>query len=105
MRPDKKIITDEVWDDERVRGFLSPRSPQGGDHPDFVLLVNAYRGMRVDDFARFIRFYREDQHDLDARNELGQSFVEFIARHRHGREFVEVMLAAGATPAAGAEHE
>ena len=105
MRPDKKIITDEVWDDERVRGFLSPRSPQGGDNPDFVLLVNAYRGMRVEDFARFIRFYREAQHDLNARNELGQSFVEFIARHRHGRAFVEVMLAAGATPVAGAEHE
>ena len=105
MRPDKKIITDEVWDDERVRSFLSARTPQGGDDPDFVLLLNAYRGMRVDDFSRFIRFYRDAQHDLNARNEIGQSFIEFIARHRHGRPFVEIMLAAGTTPATGAAHE
>ncbi len=99
MRPDKKIITDEVWDDERVRSFLAPRSPQGGDAPDFVLLVNAYRAMRVDDFARFIRFFVEGHHDLDAANEGGQRFVEFIATHRHGQPFAEIMCAAGARSA------
>ena len=96
MRPDKKIITDEVWDDERVRSFLAPRSPQGGDAADFVLLLNAYRAMRVDDFARFIRFFVEGRHDLDATNESGQCFVEFIATHRHGTPFAEIMRAAGA---------
>ena len=99
MRPDKKSITDEVWDDARVRTFLMPRTPQGGDHPDFVLLVNAYRGMRVDDFVRFIRFYCDECHDLDAKNESGQRFVEVIASHRHGRPFAEIMIGAGARPA------
>jgi hypothetical protein len=96
MRPDKKIITDEVWDDERVKSFLWPRPPQGGDSPDFVLLLNAYRAMRVDDFARFIRFFVEDRHDLNAPNEAGQTFVELIATHRHGKPFAELMLVAGA---------
>ena len=29
MRPDKKSITDEVWDDARVKSFLLPATPQG----------------------------------------------------------------------------
>jgi hypothetical protein len=99
MRPDKKIITDEVWDDERVRSFLAPLAPQGGDDADFTLLVHAYRSMRIDDFTRFIRFFLEAQHRLDAQNELGQTFVEFIARHRHGQPFVDAAIAAGARPA------
>jgi hypothetical protein len=96
MRPDKKTITDEVWDDERIRSFLAPRSAQGGDDPDFVLLLNAYRGMRPDDFARFIRFYRDGKHKLDALNEAGQCFIEFIRPHRHSKPFVAIMIAAGA---------
>ena len=60
MRPDKKIITDEVWDDERVRSFLAPRRLKAATRRTFLLLLNAYRGMRVDDFARFIRFFVED---------------------------------------------
>jgi hypothetical protein len=98
MRPDKKIITDEVWDDERVRSFLLPRTPLGSDDPDYTLLLNAYRGMRVDDFARFVRFYHDARHDLNAKNEDGQRFIEFIATHRHGKPFIEVLIAAGAQP-------
>jgi len=95
MRPDKKIITDEIWDDERVRSFLMPLPAQGNDDKDFTLLVNAYRGMRIDDFVRFIRFFREAQHRLDAESESGETFVEFIARHRHGKPFVDAVIAAG----------
>ena len=98
MRPDKKIITDEVWDDARVQSFLSARTTPYGDDPDFALLLNAYRGMRVDDFARFIQFYCDTDHDLNATNTRGQSFIEFISNHRHGKPFAEIMIAAGATP-------
>ena len=99
MRPDKKIITDEVWDDERVRSFLTPHAAQGRDDPDFTLLVNAYRGMRIDDFVRFVRFFGDAHHRLDAESESGETFVEFIARHRHGKPFVDAVIAAGARPA------
>jgi len=99
MRPDKKTITDEVWDDERIRSFLSPRSAQGLDDPDFGLLLNAYRGMRPDDFVRFVRFYRDGQHDLNPKNEAGQSFIEFIQPHRHSKLFIEILIAAGAVSA------
>jgi hypothetical protein len=96
MRPDKKTITDEVWDDDRIRSFLASRPAQGNDHPDFGVLLNAYRGMRPDDFARFIGFYVGDRHDLNPRNENGQTFVEFIAPHRHAKAFIEILVQAGA---------
>jgi hypothetical protein len=96
MRPDKKTITDEVWDDARVRSFLAPRAPQGGDDPDFVLLLNAYRSMRPEDFARFVDFYREAGHDLNPRNESGQRFIEFITPHRHAAAFIDILVRAGA---------
>ena len=96
MRPDKKTITDEVWDDDRVRSFLVPRAVQGGDEPDFVILLNAYRGMRPDDFARFIAFYTGENHCLNPCNEGGHTFIEFISPHRHAKEFIEILLRAGA---------
>jgi hypothetical protein len=96
MRPDKKTITDEVWDDDRIRSFLAPRAVQHGDEPDFVLLLNAYRGMRPDDFVRFIVFYVGESHSLNPRNEVGQTFVEFIAPHRHAKDFIEILVRAGA---------
>lgn len=96
MRPDKKSVTDEVWDDQRVLSFLTPLPRQGRDEPDFTLLVNAYRGMRPDDFARFVGFFTGAGHDLDARNEAGQTFIEYIASHRLGAPFVDIVAAAGA---------
>jgi hypothetical protein len=99
MRPDKKAITDEVWDDERVRSFLAPKPAQGGDAPDFLLLLTAYRAMRVDDFARFVRFFLDEKHDLNATNESGQTFVDVISTHRHGKPFAEIMSVAGARAA------
>jgi hypothetical protein len=96
MRPDKKSVTDEVWDDQRVLSFLAPLPRQGRDDADFTLLVNAYRGMRPDDFARFIGFFKKAGHDLDARNEAGQTFIEYVASHRLSTPFVAIMVAAGA---------
>ena len=95
MRPDKKKVTDEVWDDARVREFLKPR-PAGPDAADFVLLLHAYRGMRPEDFERFARFFVDDGHDFDARNEKGETFMEFVARHRQARPFLDIIDAARA---------
>lgn len=94
VRPDKKKITDEVWDDARVREFLDRRPYAGRDAADFVLLLNAYRGMRADDFARFIRFFIAELHDLDARNEQGETFAQHVASHRQAQEFIAIIAAA-----------
>jgi hypothetical protein len=99
MRPDKKKVTDEVWDDARVREFLHRRPYPGHDHPDFVLLLNAYRGMRAEDFERFARFFVEDGHDFDARNEDGETFMEFVSGHHQAQPFLEIIAAVRARDA------
>ena len=99
MRPDKKKVTDEVWSDARVREFLARKPYPGNDHPDFILLLNAYRGMRPEDFVRFIRFFLAEGHDPDARNEEGETFAEHVAAHRQAREFIDILANARARAA------
>jgi hypothetical protein len=100
MRADKQTVTDEVWDDERVKSFLEPRPAIGKDSADFTLLLHAYQGMRPTDFDRFVAFFAAASHDLDATNEQGESFVDYVAGHRHAAPFVAAMTAAGARAAA-----
>ena len=90
-RPDKKKVTDEVWSDERVRDYLSRQPYESGDDPDFVLMLYAYRAMRVEDFARFVAFFVAEGHRLDAKNEDGETFVDYVASHRHAKEFIAVI--------------
>ena len=91
MRPDKKAIRDEVWSDERVREFLKRQPYESADDDDFVLLLYAYRAMRVEDFERFVAFFVADGHRLDARNEDGETFADYVASHRHARDFIAVI--------------
>lgn len=100
MRADKQKVTDEVWDDERVKSFLKPRPALGKDSADFTLLLQAYQGMRPGDFDRFITFFVADHHDLDATNEQHETFVDYVSRHRNAGPFLAAMDAAGARAAA-----
>ncbi len=88
MRPDKKKVTDEVWSDERIESFLAPIPGRDGDHPDFRLLLRAYRSMRPEDFERYITVFTAAGHDVDARNEAGETFVEHVASHRLAGPFM-----------------
>ncbi len=96
MRADKKKVTDEVWDDARVQSFLEPRPVPDGDSADFALLLNAYQGMRPEDFERFIAFYTEAAHDLDATNARGETFIDYVSHHRNATPFIRIMVEAGA---------
>ena len=91
MRPDKKAIVDEVWDDARIEGFLHKPPLGEGENPDFSILVYAYRSMRVDDFARFLPLYLAAGKRLDARGSDGKTLRELLAGHRHGQPFIKVL--------------
>ena len=95
---DKAAVTDEVWSDERVRSFLQKDTSRLPGDADFQLLLHAYQSMRDFDFERFIGFFIADGHQLDAVNEQGQTFVDYVARHRKAGPFIEIMVNAGARP-------
>ena len=90
--PSQPKVTDEVWNDDRVRSFLA-LEPVDGDSADYHVLLKAYRGMRPEDFERFLKFFVESGRDLDARDPQGRTLWQVISNHRHGSAFLAVKQA------------
>jgi hypothetical protein len=95
LKKDKAKILDEVWTEDRIRGFLDIEPPTGVDR-DFHALLKAYQQMRADDFKVFIDMFKAAGRGIDARNPAGQSLLAIIRAHRNSGEFVDILLAAGA---------
>ncbi len=87
--PSQPSVTDEVWDDARVKSFLD-LTPSNNTSVDFHVLLKAYRGMRPDDFARFLTFFMEASRDIDAKDPKGRTIWDIMATHRHGAEFTRL---------------
>lgn len=90
MRKDKKqVIGDEIGD-EQVKLFLD-FEPADATSPSLHKLIKAYRGLRIDDFERFLGFFVAAGYDLDGQDELGKTFVELIRDQRNGADYIELM--------------
>jgi len=87
--PSQPKVIDEVWSDERVKGFLS-LEPYGDESADYHVLLKAYRGMRPADFERFLDFFIEAGRNPDACDPAGQTLWQTIGAHRHGAAFIAV---------------
>jgi hypothetical protein len=90
MRPDKAKVVDEIWDDARIASFLD-KPPMGAEPGEFSILLNAYRSMRVEDFARFIELYIDRGGDVNARNRQGNTLLEDIEGHGKAAPFREIL--------------
>ncbi|OCX97850.1 MAG: hypothetical protein BCV62_06790 [Pseudomonas sp. K35] len=92
MRKDKKqVIGDEIAD-ESIKLFLQPE-PADDTPPSLHKLIKAYRGLRIDDFERFLGFFVAAGYDLDARDAKGQSFIDLVADQRQARPYIELIEA------------
>ena len=63
---------------------------------DYNILLNAYRGMTVELFARFIPLYIEAGKDINVALENGSTFLDLVSQHRRSTEYVASLEAAGA---------
>ncbi|MET3457911.1 MULTISPECIES: PA4642 family protein [Pseudomonas] len=89
MRKDKKqVIGDEIGD-EQIKLFLN-FEPVDATSPSLHKLIKAYRGLRVDDFERFLTFFVEAGHDLNGKDEHGNDFVALIQDQRNAEEYIEL---------------
>ncbi len=95
MRPDKKKVVDEVWDDARIDSFLDKQS-MGDEAADYSILLNAYRSMRPEDFARFLPRFVSSGRSVEALSSKGETLASVIAAHRHSGPFLEALRSAGA---------
>ncbi len=96
MKKDKRVVIDEVWTEQRVRGFLRLQAPVGVDG-DFFTLLRAYQSMRLEDFERFIDFFQAEQRNLSARSQHGETILSIISKHRRSGAYAELLQRAGAT--------
>ncbi|WP_314409561.1 PA4642 family protein [Pseudomonas kuykendallii] len=93
MRKDKKQVIGEEIGDEPIKLFLEVE-PADDTPPSLHKLVKAYRGLRVDDFERFVRFFVEAGYDLDAKDAQGNDFVALIRDQRMAEAYIEIIEAA-----------
>jgi len=79
--------------DEQVRLFLAPE-PADDTPPALHKLIKAYRGLRLDDFERFVGFFLEAGFDLGARDKHGRDFIDCIKDQRGAAPYIEAVEAA-----------
>lgn len=95
LRKDKKKVIGEIFDDERVKSFLSIETPPG-INPDYHRLERAYRSMKAENFATFVKFFAEAGCDINATNPDGHTLLQVISEHRYAGEYIEPLKDAGA---------
>ncbi|MEN0106648.1 MAG: PA4642 family protein [Pseudomonas sp.] len=93
MRKDKKQVIGEEIGDEPIKLFLTVE-PADDTPPSLHKLIKAYRGLRIDDFERFLGFFVEAGYDLNATDAKGQDFVALIQDQRLAEPYVEAIKAA-----------
>ena len=90
MRKDKKqVIGDEIGD-EQIKLFLD-FEPVDATSPSLHKLIKAYRGLRIDDFERFLGFFVEAGYDVDGKDQQGKTFVDLIGDQRNAPEYIELI--------------
>nr|WP_255774666.1 PA4642 family protein [Microbulbifer zhoushanensis] len=95
MKKDKQKVLGEVFDEERIAGFLEGEAPEGMER-DFYLLERAYRGMKAESFATFVRLFREQDRNLDSVGPDGKTLLQKVAGHRQSEEYAHILRDAGA---------
>ncbi|WGL62173.1 PA4642 family protein [Pseudomonas sp. CW003PS] len=93
MRKDKKQVIGEEISDDSIKLFLAVE-PADTTPPSLHKLVKAYRGLRVDDFERFVGFFVAEGYDLSATDAQGNDFIALIQDQRNAEPYIEVIKAA-----------
>jgi hypothetical protein len=95
LKKDKQKVLGEFFDDERIRSFFEYEA-NDGESTDFHLLEKAYRGMIAENFATFVRFFKEDGKDINATDQYGDTFLQSIKTHREAKVYIETLEKNGA---------
>ncbi|MDP3814936.1 PA4642 family protein [Pseudomonas sp.] len=93
MRKDKKQVIGEEISDESIKLFLAVE-PADATPPSLHKLVKAYRGLRIDDFERFVSFFVAAGYDLNAKDAQGHDFIALIQDQRFADAYIDIIKAA-----------
>lgn len=95
LKKDKQKVLGEVFDDERLQGFLDVEG-NGEIDADYITLERAYRGMKAENFSTFVQLFVKEGRNLDAKNPQGKSLLHVISGHRLSGDYIKALESAGA---------
>ena len=95
MKKDKAKVTNEELSDEAVKRFLNER-PADSTPEDFHILLKAYRGLNLENFARFIEFFKAEGRQLNTPNTMGQTLLSIINTHQASKDYCTLLINQGA---------
>lgn len=95
MRKDKQKVIGEPMSDEQIAAFLNAQ-PYADESVEQHILTRAYRGLRIEDFERFLGMFKAEGYDLNAVDREGRTFLDTVRQHARGEEYVAALEAAGA---------
>ena len=95
MPKEKKQVIGEEISDDAIKLFLVAE-PADDTPPSLHKLLKAYRGLRIDDFEKFLTFFKEAGYDLNAKDAQGQDFIALIADQRMAEPYRDAVNAAKA---------
>ena len=88
--PTQPQVFDDAWDDERIDAFYQDQKARG-PRSDLDLIEAGYRGMRPDDFSRYIQVLSSAGHHLMETNDLGETVWDRIAQHASGAAYLTAL--------------
>lgn len=95
MKKDKVKVTDEELSDNAIKRFLNER-PADSTSEDYHILLKAYRGLNLEQFERFIEFFKAEGRQLNAADNKGQTLLSIIKTHKASTEYSNLLLRHGA---------
>jgi hypothetical protein len=95
LRKDKEKVLGEIFTDEKIKVFFD-YIPPVDVNGDYHLLEKAYRGMRGENFATFLKMFIAEGRDINAIGPEGKTLLQVIKSHRNGEEYVIALQAVGA---------
>jgi len=90
MRKDKQKVIGEPISDEQIKSYLN-LNPQDNTNADFYRLIKAYRGLRANDFAKFIEFFVKNGGNLQAFDQNGQTFSKLLKNHKNSALYLQTI--------------
>lgn len=88
--PTQPQVFDDAWDDQRIMAFYLDQKARG-TRSDFDLIEAGYRGMRPDDFSRYIQVLVVAGHRLMDTNDLGETVWDRIGQHAAGTAYLAAL--------------
>ncbi len=93
LKKDKEKVFGGEWTEESMRRFLESKSHDGTD-VDFITILKAYQYMAAETFAEFVTFFKNEGHNVAAKNLDGERAIDVIASHELGKPYAAALSAA-----------